>query len=180
MHIKNTIIISCSVFILVSASGCTEEKEDLLAVFQDESTGKWVVEHPNSKRLWLRCAVGESWNIQTNQCTGSEAEMGYAEALMACPDGFSLPSTDDMATILCNLVEYTGDEFFRRYDSCAECSVCNRMFAGKEGGYYTSTTYEKENSDGLFSFIYNFYSGYVWSRNMNESQIASVLCIKNE
>ena len=166
--------------LLAAIAGCQNEDDTARAFFDDE-TGQWVVAHPETGKLWLRCDIGQTWNRQSGRCTGERLEMIYSEALLACPDGFSMPSNADMASVLCNLVD-EGEYGHRKYDPCSECSTCDYMFPDEKGGYFSSTTYtlQLEDSKKIASYEFEFWAGYVWGLYTDTQETANVTCVKDE
>jgi len=145
-------------------------------VFQDEQTGEWVVKHPRNGRYWLRCDVGQKWDQKNKKCTGERVELVYTKAMNACPEGFMLPNNKDFATILCNYGHDVDDRI--KYDSCSECSICDRMFPDGKNIYYSSNTYWSDEVNDYIGFVFELWSGYVWYGGPTQDETANVMCIK--
>lgn len=118
------------------------------AVYHDETTGLYLVNHPETGRRWLRCPIGQEWSEDSCACEGETSLLYFAEAIGECPPGFVFPSDDDFATVLCNYSEAMIEECpAEHFDACAECSLCDLIFP-EDVGYYPSSDYQFDVETG--------------------------------
>ena len=107
---------------------------------------------PDHSKCWT-CPIGEGG---VRACDGSIGKMLYQDAVNSCPDGFSLPTPDDLATLFDegNFTvgegkyeggAYVNPAFFVEGD-CSLQTVCGQLFQplldayiGRGGKIWTST-----------------------------------------
>lgn len=154
------ILFTTSCFIWGCIEDATSKSQD---VEFDKDLNAWIVYHPQTNAMWLRCDVGQTWNPEKKACEGDVARVMLLESMNACPDGFTLPSNADFATILCN---FSSNQSFCNgnagYDSCEDCSNCHLMFPdiGNESysaSYYSSDFYWIEEIER-----YNCFNFELW------------------
>lgn len=155
-----TILLLTSSFIWSCNEDVTSKAYD---VSFDENLREWIVYHPETNAMWLRCDVGQTWHPDKKVCEGDVAEVTLLESVDACPDGFTLPSNADFATILCNfsrnLPPCNGNS---GYDSCENCTICHLMFpeVGNESysaSYYSSDFYWIEETERYNCFNFDLW-----------------------
>lgn len=144
--------------------GCSEKVTNTTYNVEfDENLNQWIVRHPETGAIWLRCDIGKEWNPDKQICVGDATPTTLQGSQAACPDGFTLPSNADFATILCNYstsrpacLGYAG------YDSCETCSTCNNMFPdigdkSYSASYFSSDFYWIEEVESYHCFNFELW-----------------------
>jgi hypothetical protein len=161
-----------ALLLAITIPGCDEPRKDY-EVYLDDETGQWVVDHPRTDAVWLRCPVGQEWNDESSRCDGAVTLLGFEEAKDACPQGFSWPGDDDFATVLCDPVDISNCD--TQYGSCSDCARCRLMFEIDTGRYVSSSS---EGQTGGVT-VYDFATGCAdWGGNPESTNI-NVRCVKD-
>jgi hypothetical protein len=122
---------------------CNPETDDCC-----EADGTWTkneVQLPGTNLYWLRCPLGQSWDLSTCACTGDSILMTKCESLgepigtTECPTppgpdicdtlGYRLPTRWEFMDLLghCD-TDLKGRGLFGYCDPCVESATCSDMF----------------------------------------------------
>ena len=130
--------------------------------YLDENLERYVVCHPTTTDIWLRCPIGQNWNPKTSACEGEITQLTYLDAQDACPEGYGLPTNDDFSTILCNFSQtMISDCPADHYASCSECSICDLMFPTDTGQYLSADSIPIYDGEAYRIFVFDFNTGCV-------------------
>ena len=136
--------------VLVAAllsSACGQDAEEAFKVLLDEATGEYVVQDLSGGAIWMRCAVGRTWDEGQGACIGDSETMTCAEAEVACPEGFRLAGEEEYKKLMCGYIAELTDECpWDRFHACDDCETCRRMFPGDEGTYIFDGFTESDES----------------------------------
>jgi hypothetical protein len=87
-----------------------------------------AVRQPGTDLSWTRCSAGARWDGKG--CEGEARALAWAEASVACPDGYRLPSRAE----LLGLLGAAGAP----PRACAASAPCAALFPADEGALWTS------------------------------------------
>jgi hypothetical protein len=156
-----------------------------------ELNGTWTpdkVRQPFTAFFWKRCPLGQVWDLETCDCTGTPSSMMWCEAMgeptetttcSAVPsttnmcesthgEGYRLPAGDDYKAVLGNC---SDGGVPNTCDSCADSEDCTDMFGTDTNWYWSSTSFD------IFSSRYaDFGDGGV--DDVAKDTVGNVRCIR--
>ena len=159
----------------LTLAGCDGSLAGDYEAFEDAETGRWVVEHPSTGAVWLRCPVGETYDPDMERCEGAAGVFTYEQALDACPEGFEWPDNAAFAAVLCEHVDISSCAG-EQYGACLDCPECRSMF-GQDTGRYVSASSSVSGDGGVIS-VFDFATGCATADDPLEDPVLNVRCRK--
>jgi hypothetical protein len=114
----------------------------------DTDTGSTSAEdgiaQPDSDLIWMRCPLGGLWDGAACQWTCSW--MTWPEALVACPDGWRLPTLQEFIDLLgdCDADVLAGNWGY--CNSCSQSPACASMFSPTTGLFWSATEHDTDDA----------------------------------
>lgn len=167
---------------LLGASQCYEthvlEPQITATVERDDAIGQFTVIHPENGTRWLVCPVGAEFDEDKRICTGTPTTFSLTDAPGACPEGYRLPTIEELSSLLCGLSETQSDECPQeQFSTCAQCETCRSMFGSDTGTYPTQG--EDENGAPPETVV-DLESGCIIENGSDGREPYGVHCIENE
>ena len=127
--------------------------------------GQFVKDIEN-RVLWLRCSVGQVWEIDKKTCSGSILKLNQSEILEAIrqandqlPGNWRLPSVRELESLVCA--------------TCAPAKVQEKYFPQIAREAYWSGTPNTFNKNMYWTV--NFQTGHTYSRFLGYQQLPFLL-----
>lgn len=95
------------------------------------------VQQPGTSLIWLRCAVGQTWN--GSACVEDLTNVNWSNAQSACPSGYRLPSRQEYVDLLGDCDGYVRKGEVGSCKMCSEGLPCMKMFTSDENWNWTSS-----------------------------------------
>ncbi len=112
------------------------------------------VQQPGTDLHWMRCPMGQTWEVSLCFCSGTGTEMDWNDAMTSCPSGYTLPKRQEFVDLLggCDSDVLSGSWGY--CNSCSKSADCADMFGPDEGLYWSSPSH-----DGYGAWYAGFSSG---------------------
>ncbi len=151
------------------------------------------VQQPGTDLYWLRCALGQTWNVATSSCAGVPTIMNWCNAtgeddgdwicvadnpgLSICEvtygTSYRLPSRQEFVDLLGHCDADVLANEYGYCDSCEASATCNGMFSSDEWYYWSSTSYVRISS---LAWLPHFNDGWMIANEKDQS--GCVRCIR--
>jgi uncharacterized protein (TIGR02145 family) len=124
-----------------------------------------IVEDTRTKLQWQRCSRGQTWTGVS--CTGKAQEYTWEQANKLAPDGWRLPTRDELASLVyCSSgkpafwpASSGGNQGRLCEGDSLPPAIREDAFPNTPSKWYWSSSLDDRSPDG--AWIVNFYNGHV-------------------
>jgi hypothetical protein len=105
----------------------TSDSQETEALPEKAERAHGAVHQPGTDLWWAMCPVGKKWN--GSECEGHMVAMKRGAALEACPEGFRLPTDEEVKALFgkCES-DATPPSYYGNCQSCLKNPACKLMF----------------------------------------------------
>jgi formylglycine-generating enzyme required for sulfatase activity len=139
-----------------------------------EADGTWTpneVQQPGTSLYWLRCPLGQYWDVNDCACAGDLETQLWDAALTVCPSGYRLPTKEEFMDLLGRCPPSCPN--YCECDSCATSTTCADMFGSTNEWYWASDSYDDSQAWTAW-----FQIGAISTRDKTSS--SWVRCVRSE
>jgi hypothetical protein len=170
--------------------GGTDTDTDADADGGDDGGGSGDCENPESFDegtgiYWLACLGGQCWDGSACVWEGGAATpLTYAEAAVACPGGYRLPTIEEILGLLGNCMIDLAVNEPGACDACPASAACDAIYPGLDAYSYLAPEISHWSSTELATttarvWWVNFQSGAVESK-LKEMPGGTAVCVRSE
>lgn len=120
--------------------------------------GDGTVTDKNTRLMWMRCSVGQSWDTVNSNCTSSTSTYHWIDALSTA-QGDSFASKSDWR--LPNIKELSSIT----EQACYNPSINETIFPSTAIGHYWSGSQSANGSDNAWSVHFNVGASYSYDKD---------------